>query len=369
MKQHNQQSPLIVVGAGGTGGHMFPAEALIRKLLNQNYRICLMTDHRGAHFSDLKYAENLQIIKLKGGGITSVSKIQKIHNGWKLLQSVFSAHSWFKRHKPDAAIGFGGFASIPAVMAAKFTKTPFMIHEQNAVLGRANQWVANGAVYVATGFAHVHQLPKDANQQWVGTPLRSAFTQENKHKETGDRFHLLILGGSQGAAFFNEIIPHALSLLPEDQQNRLYVTQQVRSEYMEETYHLWDDLSIEYELAPFFDDVAQLMQKADLYIGRSGAGAMNECLATMLPAIMIPYPYATGDHQYHNAKNLEDAGCGYVIRQEELTAKMLAKKIQSYMDNPDLLQQQKYACMHNAKTQATQELAQMLQAMVTSKLK
>ncbi len=364
MKQHEKLPPLIVIGAGGTGGHMFPAEALIRELLEQNYRICLMTDERGTYFSNLKNVENFQILPLKGGGIASGSKLQKIQNAWGLLQSVFSARRWFKQHKPDAAIGFGGFASVPAVMGAKLTRTPFMIHEQNAALGRANRLVASSATYVATGFEHVRQLPKNANQRWVGTPLRQAFTQESSYQDPKDQFHLLILGGSQGAAFFNEIIPKALSLLPTQYQTRLHVTQQVRAEYMKETQALWTELSINHELAPFFDNVAERMQKADLYIGRSGAGAMNECLASALPSIMIPYPYAVDDHQYYNAKNLEDAGCGYVIRQQDLNAEILAQKIQILMDDPSLLQQQKHACTHNAKTQATKELAHMVRTMV-----
>lgn len=369
MKQHDTSTPLIVIGAGGTGGHIFPAEALIRQLLQHNIRVCLMTDKRGAHFSDLEQVTNFQIIKLKGGAIASGTKLQKFRNAWELLQSVFEARNWLKKHQPSAVIGFGGFASVPAVMGANLAKIPYMIHEQNAVLGRANRLVASGATYVATGFEHVQKLPSNANQQWIGTPLRSAFTNEAIDQRTDDQFRLLILGGSQGAAFFNEMIPKALELLDEEQQKRLSVTQQVRAEFMEETEQLWDKLSIDHTLSPFFDNVAELMQKSDLYIGRSGAGAMNECLASTLPAIMIPYPYATDDHQFYNAQNLENAGCGYVIRQEELTAETLAEKIQTLMNNPELLQQQKQACLKNTKQDATKELAQLLLTMIkTSKI-
>ncbi len=361
--KHSKQQPLIVIGAGGTGGHIFPAEALIRALLQEQYHVCLMTDSRGVNFTNLDHTENFQVIKLSGGGVAAMSKIQKIRNLWGLFKAVGHARKWFKQHKPDAAIGFGGFASIPAMMAAKQTKTPYMIHEQNAVLGRANRLVSKNAAIIATGFAHVDKLPSDANQQWTGNPLRPAFFEEFETSHS-EKLRLLILGGSQGAKFFNQIIPEALSLLPTEYQQRIEITQQVRSDDMDETKKLWENLSITPILSPFFDNVALLMQQSDLYIGRSGAGAITECLASNLPSIMIPYPYAVDDHQFHNAQNIAHAGCGIVCRQEALDAPLLAQYIQQYLDNPSLLEQQRALCAQNAKKDATKELAHLVSTMI-----
>lgn len=357
----NINKPLVVLGAGGTGGHIFPAQALAAYLLDQDFRVVVMTDQRGEAFQSMEAHKDFQLISLSGSAMTSVSLKNKIFGGFRLLKGVMEAYSWFKKNKPNMVIGFGGFASIPPVMAAMLTQTAYMIHEQNATLGRANRLVASKARYIATNFLDVQKLPKTAQQKWVGTPLREAFLRDADVAPSSPFFHLLILGGSQGAKIFNDLVYDVVSQLPIEQQKKLKITQQVRKEYMDEVQKLWEkNPHIDPELSPFFSDVASLMKSADLYMGRAGAGVLSEALACHLPVIMIPYPHAADQHQYYNALNLQNAGCGLLIEEEGLDAQAITDYIHDLMN--DLPQQKKIkeACAAMAKTQATKELYELI---------
>ncbi|MFV0321611.1 MAG: undecaprenyldiphospho-muramoylpentapeptide beta-N-acetylglucosaminyltransferase [Alphaproteobacteria bacterium] len=357
--------PLIVLGAGGTGGHLFPAEATALELLEHGFRVAIATDKKGQGFSAFENHKDVEIIRFSGGGVASGSIIAKAKGGLSLCAGILQAYRWFKKNKPAVAIGFGGFASIPPIMAARYTKTPYILHEQNAVLGRANQMLAKHAKAIATGFKEVQKCPENIEQVWVGTPVRGTFLLDPiRNYHTTKFFNLLVLGGSQGARALTTLIPQAINLLPEALVAHIHVTQQVRNENMAEAKEAWANSSAKYELAPFYKQVGQRMADAHLYIGRSGASSVSECLATALPAIMIPYPHAVDDHQYFNAKNLADQGCGWVIREEEVTPEILADALKTLIFNPQRLEDASMACEKNAKLDATKHIADMVSAII-----
>ncbi len=360
--------PLIVLGAGGTGGHVFPAEATALELLEHGYRVAIATDTKGQGFSAFEKHPDIEVVRFSGGGVASGSKIDKIKGAFGLAMGIIQARRWFKKHKPSLAIGFGGFASIPPLMAARSQQTPYIIHEQNAVLGRANRLLAKKAQAIATGFKDVQKCPPNVEQVWVGTPVRGTFLLDpNRNYHSTQFFNILILGGSQGARIFTSLIPIAISMLPEAVAQHIRVTQQVRPENMDEANEAWKDSHAQYELAPFYKQVGQKMADAHLYIGRSGASTVSECLATSLPAIMIPYPYAVDDHQYYNAKNLADQGCGWVIREGEVTAEILADALKSLIFEPARLEAASKACEQTAKLDATKQISDMVLKLIKHK--
>ncbi len=352
--------PLILLAAGGTGGHLFPAEACALELLEQGAEVAIATDKRGQGFSRLEKSSPIKIVRFSGGGVASGSFFKKIIGGLGLIKGIFEAFFWFKKHRPQVAIGFGGFASIPAIMAARLTSTPYILHEQNAVLGRANRFLAKKATIIATGFQKVKKIPPHIHQKWVGTPVRGNFLlKPERNYEATRNFHLLIMGGSQGAKIFSDLIPKAIQKLPEAVQERIAVTQQVRAEYMNMAEKAWQGSKAQYEIAPFFSDIDKKMGEAHLYIGRAGASSLSECLAMALPAIMVPYPYAVDNHQYYNALNLSEQNCGWVISEEVLTTDMLAETLTSLIYEPKKLQDVSHTCRQTAKLDAAKKISQM----------
>ncbi len=352
--------PLILLAAGGTGGHLFPAEACALELIEQGAQVIIATDRRGEGFSRLEENNLVKVIRFSGGGVASGSMIKKIIGGLGLIKGIFEAFFWIKKNRPHAAIGFGGFASIPSLVAARFTATPYIIHEQNAVLGRANRFLAKKAKIIATGFKKVKKIPPDSIQKWVGTPVRGTFLlKPERNYQATQNFHLLIMGGSQGAKVFSDLIPKAIKKLPEAVQERIIVTQQVRPEYMRIAEASWRGSVARYELAPFFSDIDKKMAAAHLYIGRAGASSLSECLAMALPAVMVPYPYAVDNHQYYNALNLSEQNCGWVISEEILSADMLAESLASVIYTPQKLQEVSHSCAQIARLDAAKQITKL----------
>ncbi len=352
--------PLILLAAGGTGGHLFPAEACALELMEQGVKVVIATDRRGQGFSRLEKNKQVKIIRFSGGGVASGSLLKKVIGILGLIKGTFEAFFWMRKNRPHAAIGFGGFASVPALVAARFTGTPYMIHEQNAVLGRANRFLAKKAKLIATGFKKVKSIPPNNIQKWVGTPVRGTFLlKSERNYQATQHFHLLIMGGSQGAKIFSDLIPNAIKKLPEAIQERIIVTQQVRPEYMRLAEDSWRGSLAHYELAPFFSDIDKKMAAAHLYIGRAGASSLSECLAMALPAVMVPYPYAVDNHQYYNALNLSEQNCGWIISEEILTEDMLAESLAMAIYEPQKLQDVSNACSQMAKLDAAKQIAKL----------
>lgn len=335
----NEADLPIILATGGTGGHVFPAQALARTLKNRGYRLVLITDRRGDAYGGL--LGDLETHSISAGGISGRGFMARISGILKLGIGLLQARRLLKRLHPRAVIGFGGYPSVPTMVAAAQRRSKTMIHEQNAVLGRANRMLASRADRIATGFDDTAMLREAYRERAVrvGNPVRPeiiAAATPYKSPATDGPVEILVVGGSQGASVFGELIPPALSALPESMRRRLRVTQQCR-ENIAGIERVYAEAGIKAELAPFFDDIPARLARAHLVISRSGASTVAELAAAGRPAIMIPYPHAIDDHQRENAGRLCDAGGGWLMPQDSLTSETLSGLIRSLIEAPEKL--------------------------------
>lgn len=320
--------PTFVLAAGGTGGHLFPAQALAERLVLHGAAVCLATDRRADAFAPSVPGIGIQEIcagRLGGGPLQSARGLAAMAIG--LLQ----ARRLLRRLDPAAVVGFGGYPSVPTMLAASQLGFPTVIHEQNAVLGRANRLLAARVVRISTGFADTAGLrPADqARAAYTGNPVRPAIAAvaplAYRPPRAGAPLELLILGGSQGARIFAEIVPPALAALPQDLRSALRVSQQARGEDCARVAALLEAAGIAAEVKSFFTDVPERLARAQLVICRAGASTVSELAAVGRPALLVPYPHATDDHQTANARAFTNAGAGWVIPQSGLSASMLTE--------------------------------------------
>jgi UDP-N-acetylglucosamine--N-acetylmuramyl-(pentapeptide) pyrophosphoryl-undecaprenol N-acetylglucosamine transferase len=328
----------IVLAAGGTGGHIFPAEALARELLARGHEVALVTDRRGQAFK-VPGVETHRIRAGRiGGGI-----VAKALGLAELALGVLDARSLLKKLDAAAVIGFGGYPSVPTLVAAAQLGVPTLIHEQNALLGRANRLLAPRVRRIATSFAETAALrPADSGKAVLtGNPVRPAVAalRDLPYVPPGAEgvVDILVLGGSQGARVFSEVIPAAVARLPEALQRRLRIAQQARPEDLDAARTAYADVAAEIELATFFEDVPARLARAHLVIARAGASTMTELTTAGRPAILVPYPHAADDHQRANARALEAAGGAWVVVQPALTPETLAKLLGDLLADPLLL--------------------------------
>jgi undecaprenyldiphospho-muramoylpentapeptide beta-N-acetylglucosaminyltransferase len=332
------RQPTIVLAAGGTGGHVFPAEALADALTARGIEPVLFTDRRGRSFRGVK-----RVQPIAGGGIAGLGWAARTRSvvalGYGLCQALWR----LRREAPRAAIGFGGYASLPTMLAATLLGIPTVVHEQNAILGRANRLLAGRVGRIAVSFARMGAIPAGAEAKVtrVGMPVRPAFAGVQTVAYQPPLAHapirLLVLGGSQGAQVFSTLIPDAIGRLDPQLRGRLQISQQCRPETLEATRAAYLDLAVDAELATFFEDVPFRMADAQLVIARSGASTVAELTAVGRPAILVPYPHATDDHQTANARAIEAAAGGWMLEQKSLTAEALAARLASLLTAPDEL--------------------------------
>ncbi len=329
----------IILAAGGTGGHMFPAEALARALLARGRLVAVVTDARGGTFGDaLPGVETFRIRAATiGRGV-----VGKLRTALALVIGYGQARRLLKALRPVAVVGFGGYASAPTVFAAGRRGVPVLLHEQNAILGRANRMLARSATRIATSFPSVGGVrPGDLGKIVpTGNPVRpgiAAVGDQGYRPPGGGGVRLLVLGGSQGARALSEIVPAALTALPEPLRRRLVVTQQCRAEDLAGASAVYQRARIGHRLDTFFPDVPQLRAEAHLVIARAGASTIAELTAAGRPAILVPYPHATDDHQTANARALADAGGAWLMPQQAMTAATLAERLQALLADPDAL--------------------------------
>ena len=318
--------PTFVLAAGGTGGHLFPAQALAAQLVQRGASVRLATDRRADGFAvQLAGVETCLVSagRLGGGPVQSACGIAGMTLG------LFQARALLRRLAPAAVVGFGGYPSVPTMLAATQLGLPTVIHEQNAVLGRANRFLAPRVRRIAAGFADTAGLrPADrARVVHTGNPVRPAFREIGntayRPPEPGGPIELVILGGSQGARIFADIAPAALAALPAGLRSALRVSQQARPEDCDRVAALLHEAGIAAEISSFFTDVPERLGRAHLAICRAGASTVAELAAAGRPALLVPYPHATDDHQTANARSFADAGAGWVVPQEEFTAAAL----------------------------------------------
>jgi UDP-N-acetylglucosamine--N-acetylmuramyl-(pentapeptide) pyrophosphoryl-undecaprenol N-acetylglucosamine transferase len=369
------RGPAIVLAAGGTGGHLFPAEALAKILLERNYRVALMTDIRGATFADrLLGAEFYRVDTRRTGG----NALNKAQAAGAMLVGIGQSLRHFQRVAPSLVVGFGGYPSVPTVLAAQLAGIPTLLHEQNTLMGKANKLLAHFATAIATSFPQVQQASERerAKMVYVGHPVRPEFEalrQESYEPPYEDSpLRILITGGSQGASIFADLVPAALGQLPEHLRARLSIVQQCRAEDLSRVAATYRCLNIAAEVGPFFADLAARLKQAHLAIGRSGASTVIENAIAGCPSVFVPLATVASD-QTTNALVMEEAGAAIVLRQATLTPEILAARLAELLDNPFHLAQMAGAARAAGKPNAAETLANLvgdlLEQVPTSRLR
>jgi UDP-N-acetylglucosamine--N-acetylmuramyl-(pentapeptide) pyrophosphoryl-undecaprenol N-acetylglucosamine transferase len=358
----------VVLATGGTGGHVFPAEALAGELERRGVPFALVTDSRGRQWQGALARRPIHYIHAASpGGSLSARLLALLFLGLGL----FDAWRALGRIGPSAVVGFGGYASVPTMIAARLRRTPAMLHEQNAVLGKANRMVLRGVMLVATSFARTrHMADGDARTRLVGNPVREpvrALSASTYRAPGPDRVvDLLIFGGSQGAASFSQVVPEAILSLPPGLRARLRLVQQCRPEDLERVRRLYAQGRIVADLAPFFPDLPQRLASAHLVISRSGASTMAELAAIGRPSILVPYPYAADDHQMANARAFEAAGACIVIPHADFIPGTFAAHLSALIAAPHRLDEMARAAHAAGRPDAAARLADVVAELISS---
>jgi UDP-N-acetylglucosamine--N-acetylmuramyl-(pentapeptide) pyrophosphoryl-undecaprenol N-acetylglucosamine transferase len=356
--------PLILLAAGGTGGHLFPAEALGGELIKRGYRVRLVTDDRALRYSGLFTRDMIDVVASETA--RGRNPLQLAYAALTLAMGTLGAFSLIRREKPVAVIGFGGYPTLPPLIAARFAGVPGIIHDANAVLGRANRFLSRHVRAIATSLPGV--LDRDpalsAKTTTVGTPMRpavlaAAATSYVPPDATG-AFRLLVVGGSQGARIMSDIVPAAIEKLEPSLWGRLVVTQQVRDEDLARVRAVYDRHKINAELAPFFTDLPARLASNHLVISRSGAGTVAELAAIGRPSILVPLPGAIDQDQFANAGVLSQAGGGLRIAQSDFTPDRLAAEISALATEPQRLAAMASAARGAGRLDAAERLADLV---------
>lgn len=336
----NTEPKLIVLSAGGTGGHMFPAAALARDLLSRGYRVAVITDARGAKYEDAFGGAPFYVIQ---AGTLSAGLVSKIRGVMKLSMGLIQAARLIKKLRPAVVVGFGGHPSVPTVYAAQRRHIPTVIHEQNAIVGRANAFLAPKAARIALSLPRVEGLSDSERVRAVvtGNPVRDEIaalcTKPYPVLSDDGPFKLFVVGGSLGAHVFSEVVPAALARLPEELRRRLDVVQQCREEDIERASAIYRQAKIKVRMESFFKDVPQILAACHLVVSRSGASTVAEVASVGRPAIFVPYPHHGDQQQKINAETISDAGGAWVVDEKDFTADVFLRHLEKLMADPALL--------------------------------
>lgn len=359
----------ILLSAGGTGGHLFPAEALAHELITRGWAVHLATDERANRYAGTFPASEIHAIASATFG--DKNPIALARSFWKIWQGVRQASAVITRIKPAAVVGFGGYPTLPPLYAATRRDVPTLIHEQNAVMGRANKALARRVTAIAGGFLPEGQGVYAGKTVVTGNPIRPAVLEAARtlYRPSGKRepFRLLVFGGSQGALFFSEAMPAAIAALPEQLRQRLQITQQARPEDQGAVIDAYNRLDVTAEVSPFFGDMAQRIAAAHLVICRSGASTVSEVSVIGRPAMLVPYPYALDHDQAANAAALAAAGGAEVHVQSTLSTEHLVELLTGFMNDPARLTAMAAAAKSAGKPDAARLLADLTEAIASGK--
>jgi UDP-N-acetylglucosamine--N-acetylmuramyl-(pentapeptide) pyrophosphoryl-undecaprenol N-acetylglucosamine transferase len=354
-----------VLAAGGTGGHLTPAFALANELERRGHHVALITDARGAEIPgkpDFLPAHVLPAGRFGKNPLRWLTAILAVLEGRAMARRLYESF------EPSAIVGFGGYPALPALLAARSAGVPTVIHEQNAVFGRVNRLLAGRVDAIATAYEDVARLkPKHAGKvHLVGNPVRPevlALRDEPFPAFTGEGLlRVLVTGGSQGARVLSEIVPDGLAMLPPALRSRLQVTQQCRAEDLDAVRQRYANHGIPAELGTYFEDIEARLADAHLFIGRAGASTIAELTAVGRPAILVPLPIATDDHQAANVREIVKAGGARSIRQPNFSAKELAKQIQALAQHPETLATAAHAAWNCGRPKAASDLADLVES-------
>ena len=354
----------FVLAAGGTGGHMIPAHALAAELKSRGHGVLLITDERGARFPGLFEGMPVHVLpagRLGGGPI-----------GWlkaavAVVKGRGEAKRLYREHRPDAAVGFGGYPAFPSLLAASAMRIPTVLHEQNAVIGRVNRLVAGEAEAIGVAYDEIDRLkPRyKAKTVLVGNPVREEIARLGELPFPAfDEFaplKILVTGGSQGATILSQVVPEGLGMLEPSLRRRLQVVQQCRPDDIERVRKQYAELGIPAELMTYIEDMAAKLADCHLMIGRAGASTIAELTAAGRPAILVPFAAATDDHQTANAREMVKAGGARAIRQENFTPDLLARQIEALAMDPVALSNAAARALSVGRPHAARDLADLVE--------
>ncbi len=362
-----------MLAAGGTGGHLFPAQALAEELSRRGAIVDLATDTRGDLYGSDFPARRVHTIA--SATITGRSFRAALKTGIMLTRGVSAAFKLMGEARPDVVVGFGGYPSFPPVLAARMRSIPTVLHEQNAILGRANRMLAKRVTAIATSFEKVELVdgPLGAKAVFTGNPVRAkviaAAACPYPELNPDGLFSLLVFGGSQGARFFSDSVPPALVGLQAGLRSRLRVIQQARPEDVERVQQAYATAGIAAEIAPFFSDLPSIMAASHLVIGRAGASTVAELAVIGRPSILVPLPHALDNDQMRNAASLSRAGGAWMIEQSALTTERLMAEIARLATDPAALATASAAARATGRPDAVQRLADLVGTLMQKKHK
>jgi len=355
-----------MLAAGGTGGHLFPAQALAEELVGRGFRIHLMTDERVRDYGKNFPAETVHVVPSATLGFSEPLKVPgrllRLFKGYRLSKELIA------RHGAAAVAGFGGYPSLPPLVAATHMGVPSLVHEQNSVLGRANRILAKRVSAVATSFEAVRNVPEGAKITLTGNPVRAVVKMvagaAYPALSDGDDIRMLVFGGSQGARFFSDLMPGVAAALPESLRKRLVITQQCREEDMQRTAEAYRASGIRTEINPFFMDLPQRMAASHLVVCRSGASSIAELGVVGRPAVLVPLPHALDNDQLRNAESFEAAGAGWLRPQSGIEADGFAAFLAGLLSKPEGLKEAAGAALRHGRPDAARRLADLLQSIM-----
>jgi len=356
-----QDNQTIFLVAGGTGGHVFPALALAEELIGRGYEVVCLTDKRGE-----KFFRNTTLVPYTIKSSAWAGDWQgKLKAGFKIVQGMIQSFELIREFSPVAVVGFGGYPSFPTVKAAQLLKLPTILHEQNAVYGRANRQVSEKAQRIATSFKQTKLLPDSYKNKtiYTGNPIRANFLTSSKPYKapTNDgAINLLVFGGSQGTSLFSKIVPQAIEKLPEDIKKRLNIAQQTRFEDVDTVKQAYQDLGIAAQIQPFFSDMLKLYQKSHLVISRAGASTVTEVTAMGRPVLFVPLASSLDGDQAQNATQIVESKAGWMVAEKDFNGDTLAAKLTELFNNPAQLEESASAALTLGKPDAAIRLADVV---------
>ncbi|MFC7704035.1 glycosyltransferase [Plastorhodobacter daqingensis] len=358
------RQPFLLIAAGGTGGHMFPAQALAEAMVRRGWRVKLSTDARGARyaggFPHVVGVEQVASATFARGGVLARAVVPL-----RILGGVARAIASLSRDRPDVVVGFGGYPTIPALAAAGVLRIPRMIHEQNGILGQVNRRFAPRVDAVACG-TWPTDLPQGVDGVHTGNPVRAAVLERAGAPYIPPGAYpmsLLVIGGSQAARVLSDIVPEAVARLPEELRSRLRLAHQARPEDLDRVRSAYREAGVDAEVETFFNDIPRRLSEAQLVISRSGASSIADISIIGRPAILVPFAAAAGDHQTVNARALVDAGAAILIPEAALDPDSLAEHVAAVLNDPDGALQMSRNALNCGRPDATERLVQMVEAL------
>ena len=366
-KKKKIQKPLIILTAGGTGGHIYPAEALAEELEQRNYRLLFVSDKRGLdnYHGNLSKIPNISV---SSGPLMGKSKWLKIKNLIKTMYGIIQSIRLLLKKKPACVIGFGGYASFPCSVAAILLGIDLIIHEQNSMMSRTNRFLSKYATFVATSFKKTKYAPSGRKTVLIGMPIRQSITalynQPRPKISKNLPFNILIIGGSQGAKIFSDIIPQAIKLLSPKQQKKIHITQQCREEDINHVQSTYNESLCKVDIKNFFNNMPELYNHHHLIISRAGASSIFEIEASGIASILVPLPTAADDHQTVNAAEIKNNKSGIVLSQKDFTPSTLSVILNDLLQNPTRLKTMSENAKKSAIIDASKRFADALESKI-----